>query len=297
MKPRIFGLLLFFLFCSAFSIAQTADSTIVKIETSDGNEFIGKIITEDTLSIVLNTDLYGELTIQKANIKSKKIVQSQQIKGGKLWFDNPQSTRYFWAPNGYGVKKGEGYYQNIYVLWNQFTYGVSDNFSLGAGIIPLFLFAGAPTPIFATLKISLPIQKDKFNLAAGAIAGTVIGEDVGSFGILYGISTFGTPDNNVSVGLGYGFAEGELASSPLINISGLLRISSRGYILTENYYIQIDGVGGGLISLGGRWIIKKASLDFALAVPIIPDMGTFIAIPLIGFTIPFGNNEYKNSNF
>lgn len=290
MKPRIFGLLLFFLFCSAFSIAQTIDSTIVKIETSDGNEFLGKIVTQDTLSIVLNTDLYGELTIQKANIKSKKIVQSQQIKDGKLWFDNPQSTRYFWAPNGYGLKKGEGYYQNICVLWNQFTYGISDNFSLGAGVVPLFLFAGAPTPIFATLKISIPIQKDKFNLAAGAIAGTVIGEDFGGFGILYGTSTFGTPDNNVSIGLGYGFAEGELASSPLINISGLFRISSRGYILTENYYLQLDGERVVLISFGGRWIIKKAALDFALAVPIAADMDSFAAIPLIGFTIPFGKN-------
>lgn len=293
MKPRIFGLLLFFLFCSAFSIAQTADSTIFKIETSDGNEFIGKIITEDTLSIVLNTVLYGELTIQKANIKSKKIVQSQEIKEGKLWFANPQSTRYFWAPNAYGLKKGEGYYQNIYVLWNQFTYGVTNNFSLGAGVIPTFLFAGAPTPIFATLKASIPIQKDKFNLAAGAIVGTVVGGDVGAFGILYGTSTFGTPDNNVSIGLGYGFAEGELASSPLINISGLFRISSRGYILTENYYIQIDGAAGAFISLGGRWIIKKAALDFALAVPVAPDMDTFIAIPLLGFTIPFGNNQTK----
>jgi hypothetical protein len=290
MKIKILGLILLSLSITVFVHAQQSDTTLVRIETTDGNEFIGNIVEENTQNIVLKTNNLGEITIQKSNIKSRKDIQSQEFKEGKLWFANPQSTKYFWAPNAYGLKKGEGYYQNIYVLWNQFTYGVSNNFSLGAGVIPTFLFAGAPTPVFATLKASIPIQKDKFNLAAGAIVGTVLGGDVGAFGILYGTSTLGTPDNNVSIGLGYGFAEGELASSPLINISGLFRVSSRGYILTENYYIQIDGVGGGLISLGGRWIIKKAALDFALAIPVAPDMDTFIAIPLIGFTIPFGNN-------
>jgi hypothetical protein len=107
---------------------------------------------------------------------------------------------------------------------------------------------------------------------------------------LYGISTFGTPDNNLSISLGYGFGGGEFTSSPLVNISGLFRLSSRWYFLTENYYLNIDGEGGVLLGFGGRWMIRKASLDFMLAVPVVPDMGTFIAFPAIGFTIPFGKN-------
>jgi hypothetical protein len=289
MKPKILVLVLLLFSVNGFLIAQVSDTTLVRIETMDGNEFTGKIVEENGEQLILQTNNLGEITIQKSDIKSRYLIKPQQIKEGKVWFANPQATRYFWAPNAYGLKKGEGYYQNIYVFWNQFTYGVSNNFSLGAGVIPTFLFAGSPTPIFGTFKVSVPVQKDKFNLAAGAIVGTVLGEEMGGFGILYGTSTFGTPDNNVSIGLGYGFAEGEWASSPLINISGLFRISSRGYILTENYYLQIDGDGGVFLSLGGRWIIKKAALDFALSVPVAADMDTFIAIPLIGFTIPFGN--------
>ncbi|MEN8115712.1 MAG: hypothetical protein ABFS16_01960 [Bacteroidota bacterium] len=293
MKPKTFFLILILLTFSFLTSAQTqtTDSTLVKIETTDGNEFLGNIVSEDDLQIVLKTDKFGEITIRKIDIKSRELVQPQQIKEGELWFDNPQSTRYFWAPNGYGLKKGEGYYQNIYVLWNQFTYGVTNNFSLGAGVIPLFLFDGSPTPIFATAKFSVPLEKDKFNLGGGAIVGTVLGEsdDVGAFGIVYGVSTFGSPDNNITFGLGYGFAAGEWASSPLINLSGLFRISSRGYIITENYYISIEGEGGVVIGLGGRWIIKKAALDFILGIPIVPEMDAFIAFPVIGFTIPFGN--------
>jgi len=288
MKLKLFVFVVFTLMVSTYSFAQQSDTTLVRIETNDGNEFLGQIIEEDSQQIILKTDNLGEITIQKDDIRSRILVEQKQIKKGQLWFANPQSTRYFWSPNAYGLKQGEGYYQNIYVLWNQFTYGVSNNFSIGAGVIPTFLFAGAPTPVFATLKVSLPVEKDKFNLAAGAIAGTVLGEEVGGFGILYGTSTFGTPDNNLSIGLGYGFAEGEWATSPLINVSGLFRASARWYVLTENYYINIDGEGGAIIGIGGRWLIKKASLDFILIVPIASDMDTFIAFPAIGFTIPFG---------
>ena len=291
MKVRAVFILFLLIVLVNFVRAQNtqSDSTLVKIETIDGNEFVGKIISENIEEIVLKTDIFNEITIFKRFIKNRELVLSQQLKDGELWFSNPQSTRYFWAPNGYGLKKGEGYYQNIFVLWNQFTYGVTDNFSIGGGVIPLFLFDGAPTPIFATAKFSVPVDKEKLNLGCGAIAGTLLGEDAFAVGIVYGLSTFGTPDNNVTLGLGYGFADGNWAQTPLINISGLFRVASRGYFITENYYINLDGDGGAVIGLvGGRWIIKKAALDFIFGIPVFKGMDTFIAAPLIGFTIPFG---------
>jgi hypothetical protein len=45
-----------------------------------------------------------------------------------------------------------------------------------------------------------------------------------------------------------------------------------------------------MLSLGGRRIIKKAALDFGLFMPVGADAG-FIAIPWLGFTIPFGNTH------
>lgn len=285
----VFACILFF---TPFELlAQNQDTLMVRIEMKDGNEFIGSVQNEDDTKIVLKTTTLGVITIQKSDIRHKEVVESGSLKDGKVWFANPQSTRYFWAPNSYGLKKGEGYYQNIYVFWNQFTYGLTDNFSVGAGVIPLFLLGGGPTPVFITAKFSIPVEKNKFNVGGGAIAGTVLGEDLdGAIGILYGLTTYGTPDNNLSISLGYGFGGGELVSSPLINVSGLFRISSRFYFLTENYYLNLDNEGGVLLGLGGRWIIKRASLDFMLGIPVSPDMGTFIALPAIGFTIPFGKN-------
>lgn len=272
--------------------AQTnSDTTLVNIETTDGNEFLGQIVSEDDVKIVLKTEKLGNITINKIDIKKRDNVAVQQIKDGKYWFPNPQSTRYFWSPNGYGLKKGEGYYQNIWVLWNQFSYGLTDNISVGGGIIPLFIFAGAPTPVFATVKFSIPVVKDKFNVSAGAIGGYVLGADDAGLGILYGLATLGSPNANVTLGMGYGFAGGEWADAPMININGMFRVSSRGYIITENYILSAGGEGIVLISLGGRSIIKKAALDYGLFVPISSDMGVFVAIPWLGFTIPFGNTN------
>jgi len=291
MKTKI-GLAFLFTLIFTFSVkSQTAnDTTLVNIETIDGNEFIGQIVSEDSLKVVVKTEKLGEISIFRSDIKRQEILEVQQIKEGKYWFPNPQSTRYFWSPNGYGLKQGEGYYQNIWVLWNQFAYGLSDNFSIGGGIIPLFLFGGTPTPVFITAKFSIPVVENKFNIGAGAIAGTILGEEETGFGILYGLSTFGTPDNNVTVGMGYGFAGGEWASSPMININGMFRVSSRGYFITENYYINAGGENVVLITLGGRSIIKKAALDYGLVIP-IADIGQFVAIPWLGFTVPFGKTN------
>ncbi len=288
MKTLVLLLFLLFVFTSTPLSAQSQDSTLVRIETTDGNEYLGNIVRENEQILVLNTELLGEITLQKVNIKTHEVIRAEQIKEGDVWFENPQSTRYFWAPNGYGLKPGEGYYQNIYVFWNQFTFGVTDNISLGGGVIPLFLLGGGPTPIFGTVKFSIPLVENKMNLGGGALAGVVLGEEGATFGIVYGVSTFGNPDQNFTVGLGYAFVDGDWASTPLINLSGMVRGSKRMYFITENYYVHGDGGGGGVIGLGGRWLIKRASLDFMLAIPFGADMDSFVAFPAIGFVIPFG---------
>lgn len=288
---RLLTVLLFFsINCNYLSAQNETDTSLVRIETRDGNEYTGRITGEDSEKIILLTQILGEISIPKSEIRTRTKIQSTQVKEGQIWFSNPQASRYFWAPNGYGLKKGEGYYQNIWVLWNQFAYGITDNFSIGGAIVPLFLFAGAPTPVFISPKVSIPLEKEKINLGAGVIAGAILGAGDATFGLVYGVSTFGTPDNNVSFGLGYGFAGGEWASRPLINFCGMFRLSPRWYFISENYYMGFGDEGGGILSGGARWIIKKAALDFGLFFPVGSEIG-FVGIPWLGFTIPFGNTD------
>ena len=267
------------------------DSIKYRIETVDGNEYVGKITERSADKIRIKTEKLGEISILNADVKKITEISAVIKKDGSYWFENPQSTRYFWVPNGYSLKKGEGYYQNVWILGNQAIYGFTNHLSGGIGMLPLFLFAGAPTPTWVTLKYSVPIVKDKFNVGAGALAGTVIGEPNSNFGILYGVTTYGSRDKNLSIGVGWAFAAGEIAKKPTINVSGMIRTGPKGYFLTENYFIGTVDNFVVIMSVGGRRIIKNTGLDFGLFVPMGADIGSFVAIPWLGFTVPFGTKN------
>jgi hypothetical protein len=277
-------------FLSGLSIsakAQTQEQKKSRIETIDGNEYIGTILEQSAEKVRIKTDNLGEITILSSYIKRITAVEQTKAKDGTYWLDNPQATRYFWAPNGYNLKAGEGYYQNVWILFNQAAYGLTDHFSAGIGVIPTFLFAGASTPAWITAKFSVPVVENKFNLGAGALMGTVIGEENTGFGILYGISTFGSKDKNLNIGLGWGYAAGEMAKNPTVNISAMIRTGAKGYFITENYFIGTTDEFVVMMMIGGRQIIKRMGLDYGLVIPLGAEMDTFVAVPWLGVTIPF----------
>ncbi|MBV5312471.1 MAG: hypothetical protein JZU47_04190 [Prolixibacteraceae bacterium] len=280
--------LVFLIFSPSLIQAQNQqDSTKTRIETVDGNEYIGIILEQTSEKIRLKTENLGEISITATQIKKITPVNQLIAKDGTFWLDNPQATRYFWAPNGYNLKQGEGYYQNVWILFNQAVYGLTDHFSAGVGVVPLFLFAGTSTPAWITAKFSMPVVENKFNLGVGALAGTVIGEQNTGFGILYGISTFGTKDKNLNVGLGWAFAGGEMAKKPTLNISAMIRTGPKGYFITENYFIGTSDEFVVMMMLGGRRIIKGTGLDFGVVMPFASEMDQFFAIPWLGLTVPF----------
>jgi hypothetical protein len=262
------------------------------VVTNDGNEFVGYIKENTQEYLRLETVSLGLINIPKANIRKIRAANpNTKIVDGEAWLANPQSTRYFWAPNGYGLKAGEGYYQNIWILFNQFSYGITDHVSIGVGLVPLFLFGGdVPTPIWFTPKFSIPISEDRFNLGGGALIATVIGGGDGGtgVGIAYGVSTLGSRDKNVTLGLGYGFADGGWANSPTITLGGMTRLGKRGYLLTENYFIGTPFDPILILSFGGRVVWPNFSLDFGGFIPSTSDGLEPLVIPWLGFSVPLG---------
>ena len=292
-KTAVIILLLGVLFPGIVCMSQEKPDTTVtlRIETIDGNIYIGRYVSEDSLSMVLQTESLGEIRIPQNSIKTRTLLKQVVKVGNDIWLPNPQSSRYFWAPNGYGLEENTSYYQNIWILYNQFSFGLTNNFSLGAGMLPLFLFAGGSTPIWIVPKFSIPVEKDKFNLGTGAFLGTIIGEDTGIFGLLYGTATIGSRDKNVSFGMAYGFADGDWLNVPVINVSSMLRTGPRGYFITENYVISAEGETVVLLSAGGRSIIRNVGLDYSLWIPLGFEMDTFVAIPFLGITVPIGRKN------
>jgi len=286
---KLFAILVFALASFYCAAQDQVDTLTYYIQTTDGNTYRGKILTQDSLEVLFSLERFGEHRFLKTEIKKLQPLEKKKLVGEEYWMDNPQATRYFFSPNAYGLKKGEGYYQNVWVMVNSFAVGVTDYLSIGAGVVPLFLFAGAPTPVWITPKFSVPVAKEKFNLGGGALMGTILGEEDTGFGILYGISTLGSKDKNVSLGLGYGYAGGDWAKAPMINLNTMIRFGPKGYFISENYFVQTEGTTALILSLGGRHIIQNAGLDYGLIFPFISEMDSFIAFPWLGITIPFGN--------
>lgn len=286
----IFGLLLLGISVLTAQAQSQQDSTrLFRVETVDGNTFTGHILNQDNEMVVLFTSNYGEVRLTRKEIRSIRELTNVVKVGNQFWLPNPQSSRYYWAPNGYGLEEGSAYYQNIWVFYNYFSYAPSNSFSIGAGMLPLFLFGGAPTPIYFVPKFSVPVVKDKVNIGAGTFLGTVLGEDPEWFGLLFESTTFGSRDRNVSLGFAWGFAAGEMTKRPVVNLSTMLRTGPRGYFISENYYFPIEDFNTVLISLGGRSIIRNVSLDYSLWIPFNMDMDTFVAIPFLGLAVPINN--------
>lgn len=288
------SMVIYLLFSVSVCPAQNSDKSLMyQIKTKQGNIFVGKILKQDASEVIIFSKELGTIHISQANIKrilSMKAVKKRQY---SLWGSNIQSTRYLFAPNGYGLEKNQGYYQNVGVLINSFAVGLGKGVSIGGGFIPMFLFGGGPTPVWVTTKVSIPVVKNKFNMGVGALMGTVLGDSESGFGMVYSISTFGTRDKNISVGMGYGYAGGHWAQTPLVNLSAMVRTGARSYLITENYFVVLDGVMV-IISAGGRWMVKNVGLDYGLLMPVFGGSDTFVGIPWLGITIPFGEMPIMN---
>lgn len=270
-----------------FSQTTSTDTTkLYRIQTLDGNEYIGNILHRDSTALRVKTMNIGVIDFKWKNIGKIIEIKQEELKNGADWYQVLQSSRYFWSPNGYGLRKGEAYFQNIWVLYNQMGVGITDHFSVGLGLIPLFFFGGMASPVWITPKFSIPVIKDKLNLGIGALTGFVLGENKTGFGVVYGLATYGSRDNNLTLGLGYGYAGGSWSKAPVMTISGMTRVGKKTYLMTENYIFNFGSSNLIVAGLGGRSLIRKAGLDYGLALPFYSGLGTFIAIPWLGLTIP-----------
>jgi hypothetical protein len=264
------------------------DSTYI-FEMKDGNTYIGKVNILEQGRLYEVTTSIGKLSIRPEDIAVIRIPDSLNVRNEQYWPKNPYSSRYFFSPSGYGLKKGEGYYQNAWIFFNQVSYGISDHFTVGVGIIPLFLFGVTEIlPIWITPKVNFDYKNGKGAFGAGTILLTTLGGEIGSVGILYGSNTFGTRDKQLTLGLGLSYdSEGGLGSYPTINVSGLIRTGKKWAFVTENYFFSVAD-SGFLLSAGARYMGKNIAIDFGGVRRVYPGSDGFFIIPWLSITAPFG---------
>jgi len=264
---------------------NTTETYLIKLK--DESTFTGQYV-ERTDSTVVFTAKSSRLVISKDDIESAKVIDPSRFVNGKYWFANPHHTRYLFSPSAYNLKKGEGYYQNIYATVQSFNYGLSDHFSLGGGTELISLFSGYPlimvTPKFGGYRVS-----DNWQAGGGVLFVGGFNDDFnGGAGIGYGIATAGNEDRNITFGLGWAFStEGDVESKPVATISGMYRFSKNIAFVSENWLIPFDGYEP-FFSYGLRFFGEKIAVDIALINS--PDIATeviAIGFPYVDFVYKF----------
>ncbi len=264
---------------------KTTQQRFVRIVTLDGDEFEGILLEQTATHILIRDEEEDEEFFLAISIIAE--IEYQAPKTINQYHYNLQASRYFFGPNAFGMNRGEGYYQNNWILLNQVSAGITDRFTLGIGTVPLFLLGpSVPGPIWITPKFTIPVVPDQFNMAIGGLFGTILGTDFSnSFGVAYGAFTLGNRDRNINLSIGYGMLDAEWSTNPTFSLSGMIRLNRVFYLLTENYLISETGLG----FFGGRVVWNEVGLDFGVGV-IMPDINRsdeYFGLPWLGLTVPF----------
>ena len=229
----VFFLVLLFILSPLVSTAQrtivppeaAADSTTTwLITTMDDNDFYGPIVERTFKYIALDTESLGRIEIPLAQIKRMEAISESRIVNGVFWPDNPLASRYFVGVSGHNLRPGDGYYQNVWIFFNQLAFGINDYSSIGFGVLSSFFLGGGPVPVWITPKVSVPLggPDGLVHVGVGSWMGTIIGEDTaGSFGVGYGTLTFGSRDKNISLGLGRQIFGSEADVRPTFSINAM----------------------------------------------------------------------------
>jgi hypothetical protein len=270
---------------NAVGTIRIPENQVVQILTlRDGSRLIGRITSISESQISFKSEI-GEFNIDKTSIKEIKEVASNSIKNGKYWFENPNSSRLYFAPTGRLLKKGRAYFCDYYLFFPGIAYGLSDNITIGGGM-SLFPVVDFNDQIFYfTPKIGI-VAKEKSSLAIGGliVALPKIDHERHTVGILYGVTSLGGPDASITVGLGYGFVDRHVAKKPMALIGGEKRFSRRISFVSENWIFP--GVDKPLISYGLRFFGEGLSVDLAL-INTLGNDAAFPGVPWVDFVFNF----------
>ncbi|MGI4869942.1 MAG: hypothetical protein ACRYFX_02055 [Janthinobacterium lividum] len=242
------------------------------VKLRSGSQFRGRLTTISLDKLEFDTLEMGHVTILRTDIAEIMDVASKATVGLRPgYYDIGNGNRLFFGPTARNLRKGEGAAQDVLFFLAGVNYGITDNISVGgyATLIP-----GVPLQyqlLLLTPKISVPVREN-LHLGVGVLYIRIPDYDnlfnnnnsnnSYNAGLVYGAATWGSADNNVTAGLGYGFFENNIGSTPVLLLGGQRRVSRKISLISENYIIADHEAGmGGLYGLKFNW--RQTSFGYA----------------------------------
>jgi hypothetical protein len=171
--------------------------------------------------------------------------------------------KYFVNNNYEGLRKKDLVYQNIGLLYNDWDYGLNDNFSAGAG----FLFLGTLTTLNLHIRTQIDLN-EKLKIGGGYTIFIIPGNTgYYIFSIASGGFTIGNEKCNATFSLGQGNITSSHTSDKPSNsfnniayaVGGSIKLSESVSLITDNFYMEKSDVK--FYSFGFRFHNKNTSFD------------------------------------
>lgn len=264
---------------------EPADSVeVVEIRLVDGSRLIGTVESESDTEIVLRTPGGATVRIPVAQVAQRRVVTGR-MHAGRYQAEDPNVTRLFFTATGRPLRQGQGYFADYWLFFPFVAYGIADRLTMGGGV-SLIPGAGEQLVYFAP-KLTL-VHEERASISAGVLAGTVTGEETWG-GLLYGVGTFGTTDQAVTLGIGFAWGGGDIEDTPILLVGAETRVSGSIKLISENYIIP--GIEDAVLLSGGvRFFGERVAADLGfVTTPAAFDDDGFPFLPWVGFAYNFGH--------
>ncbi|MCK4666075.1 hypothetical protein KAU33_04975, partial [Candidatus Dependentiae bacterium] len=206
--------------------ARSGSEYLFEVKTKDQLLYLGKIISQDEKLLVLETE-NKTVEIPVNNIRR---IRKIKVVGKDHYYEDPIPYKTILSPTGRTLKKGQGYFSDIFIVYPMYFYGLSDKVTIGGGA-----FIPNPALLFSlSLKVSLT-SNDKHKLAAGiCLLNFFNSYKLYTLGSYYLASTHGDTFNNFTIGLGV-MTTGEGNGGWTLMLGGEKRIFKNLAFVTDNW--------------------------------------------------------------
>ncbi|HSM06019.1 MAG TPA: hypothetical protein VK858_15485 [Longimicrobiales bacterium] len=248
-------------------------SAVQVVRLRDGSTLYGRVLDTGP-PVVLRLRDGQVLRLEPASIRDVEALDGRVV-NGEVWEADANPSRLFFAPTARTMPAGSGYFAVYELVVPFLSFSLTDRFMIAGGTP---IVGGLDDrPFYVAPKFQL-IRRERFQLATGAWIIATGDDEVDLLSLLFGIATWGSPDNAVTVGLGYGFEGSRVADNPALVAGFETRVSRRIKLVSENWYLPGDV---GLLSLGPRFMGSRLSADVGLGWVLTDDEN--VLVPLVNF--------------
>ena len=243
-------------------VQKTLESSvgeIIRVKTDGGGEFQGALlaVADDRIEI---RDGEG-LILQISTGQITDVILIDSTKGPSTYYQDAAANKLIVIPLGFGMERGEFHISDQEIIAVNVSYGITEHISFWGGLsVPgmLLNLRGSISP------------KETIGISAGTLA-VVTFIELGAVVIPYVISSFGSENENFTVGAGAPFVvadfiDGKFALGAAVVFGGKKVLSQKASLITENWVMGISNYGTSYKPETFEWM-------------------SFVAIPSIAFRI------------